>query len=102
VTWSHYLAAFGAGLFLANVVPHFVQGVSGNRFPTPFAHPPGKGLSSPTVNVAWALLNLVVAYGLVRVGEVRCDHLPALAVCFLGVAVQSLVMSAQFAKRHAG
>jgi hypothetical protein len=52
---SNQLASFFAGMFLANAIPHFVNGVSGDRFPTPFANPPGKGLSSPTVNVAWAL-----------------------------------------------
>ncbi len=54
VNWYNYIACFFAGVFFANVVPHFVQGISGDRFPTPFAHPPGKGLSSPTVNVVWA------------------------------------------------
>src|SRR5208282_4557509 len=68
--WYDYLACFFAGMFLANFVPHFVYGVCGDRFPTPFAHPPGKGLSSPVVNVLWALLNLVVGYILFRVGGV--------------------------------
>ena len=52
MNWYDYIACFFAGMFLANVVPHFVHGISGDRFPTPFAHPPGKGLSSPTVNVS--------------------------------------------------
>jgi hypothetical protein len=69
VNWFDYIAGFLAGMFLANVVPHFVHGISGNRFPTPFAYPPGKGLSLPTVNVVWALFNLVVGYILFRVGE---------------------------------
>ncbi len=47
MSWYHYLACFFAGAFLANAVPHFVQGISGERFPSPFATPPGKGLSSP-------------------------------------------------------
>jgi hypothetical protein len=46
------VACFFAGAFLANFVPHFVHGISGDRFPTPFANPPGKGLSSPTLNVS--------------------------------------------------
>ena len=65
-----YLCAFFAGLFLANAVPHFVHGISGDPFPTPFAKPPGKGLSSPTVNVLWALLNLILGYILLRMGKV--------------------------------
>src|ERR1700761_2494840 len=55
-----YICAFFAGVFLANAIPHFVQGVCGNKFPTPFAKPPGQGLSSPVVNVIWGLLNAVV------------------------------------------
>lgn len=44
------IANFFAGLFLCNGVPHTVAGLSGRSFPTPFAKPPGKGLSSPLVN----------------------------------------------------
>jgi len=57
--WYFYIICFFAGAFLANGVPHFVSGVSGRKFPTPFAHPPGKGLSSPTVNVFWGFTNFV-------------------------------------------
>ncbi len=70
MNWYDYIACFFGGVFLTNVVPHFVHGVSGDRFPTPFARPPGKGLSSPTVNVVWALLNLVVGCALFRIGRV--------------------------------
>jgi hypothetical protein len=52
MSWYDYIACFFAGMFLANVVPHYVKGVCGDRFPTPFANPPGKGLSSPTVNAS--------------------------------------------------
>jgi hypothetical protein len=62
LSWYAYIASFFSGMLLANVVPHFVHGISGDRFPTAFAHPRGKGLSSLTVNVVWALLNLVVGY----------------------------------------
>ncbi len=51
--WYHYVAYFFGGAFLANAVPHFVNGVSGNPFQSPFASPPGEGLSSSTVNVLW-------------------------------------------------
>src|ERR1700740_1051547 len=74
MAWYNYLAAFFAGAFLANVVPHFTHGISGDRFPTPFAHPPGRGLSSPTVNVVWALVNLVVGYVLFRAGNVSLQE----------------------------
>jgi hypothetical protein len=43
-------------------VPHFVQGISGHWFQTPFASPPGVGESSPVVNVLWGFLNLAVGF----------------------------------------
>jgi hypothetical protein len=88
-------------MFFANVVPHFVHGISGDRFPTPFADPPGKGLSSPTVNVVWALFNLVVGYVLFRVGKVSSGGDWALVVFFAGIAAISTQMSAHFSKKHA-
>jgi hypothetical protein len=67
--WYNYIACFFAGLFLANFVPHFVHGISSEAFPTPFANPPGRGLSSPTVNVLWGLLNLIIGFLLLRAGK---------------------------------
>ena len=96
---SHYVACFFAGAFLANVVPHFVHGISGDRFPTPFARPPGKGLSSPTVNVVWALANLAVGYLLFRAGKVFDGSGAAPLVFFAGIAAISVPMSIRFAKK---
>ncbi len=100
MNWYEYLECFFAGAFLANVVPHFVQGISGNRFPTPFANPPGKGLSSPVVNTAWALLNLVVGAILFHLGKAATGGIGALVVLFAGIAVLSLLMSVRFASNH--
>jgi hypothetical protein len=100
--WYDYIACFFAGLFLANVVPHFVHGISGDRFPTPFSHPPGRGLSSPTVNVVWALFNLLVGYVLLRVGKVSTEDYSGLVVFFAGVAVLSTMASVSFARKHPG
>ena len=100
MTWLNYLACFGAGLFLANAVPHWVNGVSGNRFPTPFAHPPGEGLSSPTVNVVWALFNVIVGYVLFRVGKVSSGDTSSLVIFFAGIALISTMSSAHFAKKQ--
>jgi hypothetical protein len=100
VHWYDYISCFFAGIFLTNVVPHFVHGISGDRFPTPFAHPPGKGLSSPTVNVVWALLNLVAGYILFRVGKVSSEANAALVVFFAGVVAISIWSSVGFAKKQ--
>ena len=95
-----YVACFFSGVFLANAVPHFVHGISGDRFPTPFAHPPGKGLSSPTVNVLWALLNLFFGYVLFRVGRVAAGGDAALLVFYAGIAAISIFSSAHFQGKH--
>ena len=98
--WYEYVACFFAGAFFANVVPHFVHGISGNRFPTPFANPPGMGLSSPTVNMVWALVNLVLGYVLFRAGKVANAADVTLMVFFAGIAAISLMMSVRFAEKH--
>jgi hypothetical protein len=64
MAWYAYIAYFFAGVFLANGMPHFVQGISGKKFPTPFASPPGRGESSPVVNVVWGLVNFLIGYAL--------------------------------------
>ena len=101
MNWYNFVACFFAGMFLTNVVPHFVYGICGDRFPTPFSKPPGKGLSSPTVNVVWALFNLVVGYVLFRVGKVSSGDYAPLVIFFAGIAVISILSSANFSKKHA-
>jgi uncharacterized membrane protein len=101
MSWYDYIACFFAGMFLANVVPHYVKGVCGDRFPTPFANPPGKGLSSPTVNVLWALFNLAVGYILFRVGRISSGDESALLTFFAGIIAISTMLSVNFAKKHA-
>jgi hypothetical protein len=101
MNWCDYIACFFAGMFLANVVPHFVHGISGDPFPTPFAHPPGKGLSSPTVNVVWALFNLVAGYILFRTGRVASGSDSALVVFFAGITAISTISSVRFRKKQA-
>jgi hypothetical protein len=97
--WYHYIACFFAGAFLANTVPHFVQGISGNSFPTPFANPPGKGLSSPAINVLWALFNMVIGYVLYRTGKVSPANKWSLLAFFAGIASMSIMSSIAFAGR---
>ncbi len=94
--WYHYVACFFAGIFLANTVPHFVHGVSGDSFPSPFANPPGKGLSSPMVNVLWALANVFIGYILLRVGKVSHINKWSLLAFFSGVVYISITLSIVF------
>jgi drug/metabolite transporter (DMT)-like permease len=94
--WYHYLAGFFAGVFLTNVVPHFVNGISGNAFPTPFADPPGKGLSSPLTNILWALFNLLLGYMLFRVSRINSKSKLGLFLFFVGMVLISIVCSINF------
>ena len=94
--WYHYLACFFAGAFLANMVHHFIHGISGDSFPSPFSTPPGKGLSSPTVNVLWGLGNLVVGYILYKIGKVSHDKKLSLLIFFIGVVCISIMSSITF------
>jgi hypothetical protein len=97
--WYHYFSGFWAGAFLANFVPHFVNGISGDPFPTPFAKPPGKGLSSPIVNVWWSLLNAVLGYVLLKAGRVSTDDTLSLIIFFAGVAAMSLMLAKNFVNK---
>ena len=62
--WYVYVLQFVSGLLLANGIPHFVQGVSGHRFQSPFASSPGVGESSPLVNVLWGFANLAAGFAI--------------------------------------
>ena len=56
--WVPDTSCFLGGAILVNARPHLVGGPTGRPFQTPFAKPPGKGLSSATVNVLRGFLDL--------------------------------------------
>jgi amino acid permease len=97
--WYNYLSSFFAGFFLANTVPHFVSGIMGNKFPSPFAKPPGKGLSSPMVNMVWSLVNLVIGYLLFQKGKISIDQPTSLLVFFAGIAICGIMLANNFQKK---
>ncbi len=94
--WYNYISCFFAGAFLTNFVPHFIHGVSGDRFPTPFSHPPGIGLSSPVINLLWALLNLVIGYLLFRGGKISNGRVLTIILFFAGIVAMSMNLSIVF------
>ncbi len=53
-----------AGALLCNCIPHLASGLRGEAFPTPFASPPGKGLSPPVINFVWGAANLLIGISL--------------------------------------
>jgi hypothetical protein len=98
--WYIYLAYFFGGAFLVNAVPHFVSGVCGRSFPSPFASPPGKGLSSPTVNVLWGTLNAVIGYILVwHVGVFSGRNVLDAVVTGVGGLLMAVLLSRTFGQR---
>ena len=97
--WYIYLLQFVAGLFLANGVPHFVQGISGHWFQTPFASPPGVGESSPVVNVLWGFLNLAVGFALLFAFAPKgADVLVEWAFVGLGALILALLLASHFGR----
>ncbi|HZL16601.1 MAG TPA: hypothetical protein VFG23_02525 [Polyangia bacterium] len=101
--WYHYVAYFFGGAFLANAVPHFVNGITGHQFQSPFAHPPGEGLSSATVNVLWGFFNLLVGYVLVgRVGKFELRRTAHALVFGLGVLAMAIMASRAFGRFYGG
>jgi len=101
--WYHYLAYFFGGAFLSNSVPHLVSGVSGRAFQSPFAKPPGEGLSSSTVNVLWGFLNLAAAYLLVlRVGAFSLHDIPQVLTLGAGFLLLSVMHARHFGRFHGG
>jgi len=101
--WLHYISYFFGGAALCNAIPHFVSGVTGRPFQSPFAKPPGQGLSSSTINVLWGAFNLAVAYALLcRVGEFSLHSTPQVVAMGLGVFLMALVSARQFGRFHGG
>jgi hypothetical protein len=103
MAWLHLLSYLFGGAFLANAVPHLVAGMMGRPFQSPFAKPPGQGLSSSTINALWGFFNLVVGYLLVcRVGDFDLKDTPDAAALGLGVMLLSLVAARQFGRFNGG
>lgn len=98
--WLRYLADFFAGAFLTNAIPHFVNGISGNRFPTVFSKPRGIGLSGPVTNVIWALVNLNISYTICRYGNLSYADCWSFYTFFSAVCIVSILLSIRFKKKH--
>lgn len=91
--WYQYVACFFAGMFFVNSIPHFIHGMEGDAFPTPFADLPGTGLSSSLVNVLWALANVLAGGLLLRVAGMVNANKRSLLMIFAGIAACSILLS---------
>ena len=103
MNWIHYISYFFGGIFFANTIPHLVSGMMGQAFQSPFAKPPGKGLSSSTVNVIWGALNLALSYILlVRVGSFDIRDTIHVVTAGTGALLISLLSARHFGHFHGG
>jgi len=101
--WFHYASYSFGGAFLANAVPHYVNGVMGHPFQSPFAHPPGEGLSSALVNVLWGFGNVVIGYVLVaKVGTFDLRRWRHFIVAGAGALVMSVMLARAFGRFYGG
>src|ERR1700691_2462955 len=103
MTWLYLASYFFGGIFLANAIPHFVSGMLGQAFQSPFAKPPGKGLSSSTVNVLWGFFNAVAGYLLVvRVGDFDLRSISDVLALAVGALLIGLHSARHFGQFHGG
>jgi len=101
MAWYAYPAYFFAGVFLANSVPHFMRGIAGERFQSPFASPPGVGESSPLVNVIWGLANFAVGYTLIfGVGDFTFGLTRDALMVGIGTLIAAVALAAYFGRVH--
>src|ERR1700722_18268040 len=93
------IAYFFGGAFLVNAIPHFVSGVTGHPFQSPFATRPGEGLSPAWVNVLWGSANFAFAYVLLaRVGKFEVRRWRHVLVAGAGGLAMGLMLSHAFAR----
>ncbi len=103
MAWVLLLSHFLGGAFLANAMPHVVSGLMGRPFQSPFARPPGEGLSSSTLNVVWGFLNLAVAYVLVcRVGDFGLRNTDDVVALGVGAFLIALLLARHFGRFNGG
>lgn len=99
----HLLSYLVGGATLANAIPHFVSGMMGRAFQSPFAKPRGEGLSSSLVNFTWGWSNLVLAYLLLfQVGDFSLKHWIDAGALGLGMLLIGLPLSVHFGRFHGG
>jgi hypothetical protein len=103
MNWLWLVSYFFGGALAANAIPHFVAGTMGRSFQSPFAKPPGKGLSSSTVNVVWGFFNAVVGYLLVaHVGAFDPRATSHILAFGLGALLISIFSARRFGQFHGG
>jgi hypothetical protein len=103
MVWFSLLSYFFGGAFLANAIPHFVSGMMGRAFQSPFATPRGQGLSSSTTNVLWGFCNFIASYVLLcRVGHFAATNTGEVVAVGSGALLMALFAARHFGRFHGG
>ncbi|NBW10014.1 MAG: hypothetical protein EBR82_18505 [Caulobacteraceae bacterium] len=103
MSWLEGVAYVFGGMFLANALPHLVAALMGRPFQTPFARPPGQGLSSSLVNGLWGFANLVIAWLLLcRVGDFDLGAPEEAAAFGAGFLLIVVFLSRRFGRFNGG
>jgi hypothetical protein len=99
----HFVSYFFGAAFLTNAIPHLASALMGRPFQSPFAKPPGEGLSSSTVNVLWGWFNILFAYVLIcRVGMFDLRSTSDVVAAGLGGLLMSIMLARTFGRFHGG
>jgi len=101
--WYALVALLFGGAFLANAVPHIVNGISGRAFQSPFAKPPGRGVSPASINVVWGFLNLFVAWVLlILVSDFSIHNWVDVSMTLVGALMTSMNLARHFGQFYGG
>ena len=89
---------FFSGVILVNVLPHLINGISGDKFPSAFAKPHGRKLSSSTSNVIWAFINLLIFVTIFHFNKYSFTELYGF-IMLIGGFIMAIYLSIFFANK---
>ncbi|HEY3948109.1 hypothetical protein [Phenylobacterium sp.] len=97
------IAYFFGGAFAINAVPHLVAGLQGRPMQSPFAKPPGQGLSTARTNAIWGAANLAAAWLLLaQVGAFDIRSPEHFACAFAGGFLLAFALAQHFGRFNGG
>jgi len=100
---THYISYFFGGAFLTNAIPHFVSGLTGRPFQTPFARLRGKIYSTSTTNILWGSFNIVIGYLLIfHAGQFNIHSAKHVLAAGAGAFVIALFSAKVFGMQNGG
>jgi hypothetical protein len=106
---SAIIAYFLSGAFIANSIPHIVNGTSGRKFPERFPFKKnGRKESkfeafcfSPIVNVIWGVINMTVGFVVANsTGTFRIGLTPDMLIFMIGFTSTAIFLAWNIGKVH--